>query len=298
MSSDFSETTTLTAFHALPLTKKPFLVVMTGKDIAHRYPLLKPEIVIGRAVDADIVLEDGRASRRHARILTPDTGRSTLEDMNSTNGTYVNNQKIDQWTLLDGDLIAIGNTLLKFSHQSEIEGEYLEEMNDSVKTDGLTGLLNRRFFDRQFALELARAERDGTPLSVILCDLDNFKRINDSFGHQVGDLVLKLSSSTLQKTIRETDFAGRYGGEELCVLLPDTDLTAACSIAENIRQAIEQLDINQEQDTHQEQNGLRITVSIGVSSFSPELASIENLLQRADENLYQAKARGKNQVVS
>ena len=82
------------------------------------------------------------------------------------------------------------------------------------------------------------------------------------------------------------------------MLLPDTDLTAACSIAENIRQAIEQLDINQEQDTHQEQNGLRITVSIGVSSFSPELASIENLLQRADENLYQAKARGKNQVVS
>ena len=291
MSSDFSDTTTMTAYQALRLTKKPFLVVMTGKDIAHRYPLVKDETIIGRALDVDIVLEDGRASRQHARISTSEQG-ATLEDLNSTNGTYVNNQKIDHWSLMDGDLIAIGNTLLKFSFQSEVEGEYHDGMIDSVKTDGLTGLLNRRFFDKQLDLELARAERANSALGFLLCDLDNFKQINDSFGHQVGDLVLKLVSSAIKDNIRETDFAGRYGGEELCVLLPDTDLTGAGEVAEKIRSAVEQLDINQEQ------GGLRVTVSIGVSTFGEQASTAEALVQRADENLYQAKANGKNQVVS
>ena len=290
MSSDFSETTALTSYQALRLAKKPFLVVMTGKDIAHRYPLLKDAIVIGRALEVDIVLEDDRASRQHARISTSEQG-VILEDLNSTNGTYVNNQKIDHWSLMDGDLIAIGNTLLKFSFQSEVEGEYHDGMVDSVKTDGLTGLLNRRFFDKQLELEMSRADRANSALSFILCDLDNFKKINDTFGHQVGDLVLKLVSSAIKDTIRETDFAGRYGGEELCVLLPDTELQGAGEVAEKIRSAVEQLDINQEQ------GGLRVTVSIGVSARSDPSQTIKSLVQCADENLYHAKANGKNQVV-
>jgi len=291
MSDDFSEKTEMTSFQALRLTKKPFLVVMTGKEIAHRYLLAKSEMVIGRALDADIVLEDNRASRRHARILTLDNG-ARLEDLNSTNGTYVNNQKIDDWSLLDGDLIAIGNTLLKFSHQSEVESEYHDEMIDSVKTDGLTGLLNRRFLDKQLALELARAEREDLPLSLVLCDLDDFKRINDNFGHPVGDLVLKLTSAVIRGAIRDTDHAGRYGGEELCVLLPDTELATAQDIAERIRSTVEQLDINQEQ------GNLNVTVSMGVSAHSAECPTLEAMIQRADENLYQAKANGKNQVVA
>ena len=291
MSSDFSETTAMTAFHALQLAKKPFLVVMTSKDLARRFSLDKADIIIGRALDVDIVLDDARASRRHARIVRNETS-ATLEDLSSTNGTYVNNQKIDNWSLLDGDLITIGNTLLKFSYQSEVESEYHEEMVDSVKTDSLTGLLNRRFLDKQLVLEFARAQRDDSSLSVILCDLDDFKHVNDTFGHQVGDLVLKLTSAAVQSAIRESDYAGRYGGEELCVILPNTDLTGACEVAEKIRNAIEQLDINQEQE------GLRVTMSLGVSMRSAQSNSVEALVQHADENLYQAKANGKNQVVS
>lgn len=292
MSSDFEDATAIIAYHAVQLSKKPCLVVIKGKNIAHRYPLVQMKMQIGRAPDVEIVLQDEVASRHHARILSDASG-TEIEDLHSTNGTYVNNQKIDRCRLQDGDLITIGDTLLKYTIQSEAESAFHDEIIDTAKTDGLTGLLNRAFFDRHFSQVLSRAEREQGEVCFILCDLDNFKRINDRYGHLVGDLVLKRVSAVIQQTIRPGDVAGRYGGEELCVLLPDTDLNSGSAVAERIRAAVAALDFSEGVVD------LKVTMSIGISNNQKHnIQSVEGLTQRADEHLYQAKAQGKNQVVS
>src|SRR3954469_13874712 len=177
----------------------------------------------------------------------------------------------------------------------------LDKIRDSLKaaeqrsnTDALTGLANRRALEEFFRSAQIAAMETGAPLSILLIDVDHFKKFNDTFGHQVGDQVLRLVAQVLQKSVRDVDLAARYGGEELIAVLPGADLEACSSVAERIRRRIAEAKLTR-RATGKEIGS--ITVSIGVAQF--RLAeSADAMIERCDRGLYQAKRLGRNRTVT
>jgi len=163
----------------------------------------------------------------------------------------------------------------------------LIEMN--IK-DGLTGVYNRRYLQKRLDEEVQRNKRYEANLSLIMFDIDFFKKVNDTYGHQCGDAVLQSVASKTVSIIRETDCLARYGGEEFCCLLPQTDLAGASTLAERFRHTIE------EQITSCQEKDIKVTISLGVSELATG-DSVEILLKKADQALYQAKNSGRNRVV-
>lgn len=157
--------------------------------------------------------------------------------------------------------------------------------------DGLTRLNNRREIDRLLNLEYQRATRYQKPLSLMMIDIDHFKQVNDTYGHQVGDKALRLVAETIKQTIRKTDIAGRYGGEELLVIATDTPSQDAISLAQRLSSALCAIPIKIKSG-----ESISITVSIGVSCYSSEIKSASSLVKHADDALYQAKELGRNRV--
>lgn len=168
----------------------------------------------------------------------------------------------------------------------------LVEMERLAKTDGLTGLLNRRSLFEIAAQEFARAQRYNRSLSVLMLDIDHFKRVNDIYGHHVGDIVIQTVASILNGTLRETDSLGRYGGEEFAVILPETTLEQASEVAERIRCQVCERSISDDF------KDLQVTVSLGISTLRTGMKTIDGMLQQADQALYQAKSNGRNTWVS
>jgi diguanylate cyclase (GGDEF)-like protein len=161
-----------------------------------------------------------------------------------------------------------------------------------ARVDGLTGLANRRQCEDQLATELARVERFGGPLAVVLADLDNFKDVNDQFGHATGDVVLREFAQTLEGGIRDVDLAGRWGGEEFVLVLPGTDLAGAARVAERIRtERADRVVLSPDGQP------IHVTASFGVAAF-PDMQTADGLLAAADSALYQAKHAGKNRVMA
>jgi diguanylate cyclase (GGDEF)-like protein len=169
----------------------------------------------------------------------------------------------------------------------QAKGELLEKHS---REDSLTGVANRRHFDERLAVEIARAERYGHPLCLLLLDLDHFKRINDSHGHACGDAVLRLAARTMAANARATDFVARIGGEEFAVLLPEQDGAGAQAVAENMRALVAGL------DTTDIAPGMRVTASLGVAVMRPG-EDRDSLLRRADAALYEAKNAGRDRVM-
>ena len=151
-------------------------------------------------------------------------------------------------------------------------------------TDSLTGLFNRRHLEIALREELHRSARYLRQLSVILVDIDHFKSINDRFGHQVGDVVLREVGAILTHDMREQDFASRWGGEEFCLVLPETDLDTAYALAERLREQLASIEILRNAD---------VTASFGIAEYNHH-ESLDELLERADDALYQAKVAGRN----
>lgn len=192
-------------------------------------------------------------------------------------------------------LAALASTLLgralETSHRRAFALEL--EMHREARTDTLTGLANRREMQERGLLELKRAQRSAAPASLILCDVDHFKRINDRFGHEKGDAVLSTIGRTLRAALRETDLLGRWGGEEFIAVLLETDAQMALEIAERMRCAVAAIVF----DTVPE----RLTISLGVATLSQITdphSAWETLLKDADRRLYRAKSKGRNRVVT
>lgn len=167
----------------------------------------------------------------------------------------------------------------------------LEELEFRASTDFLTGLANRRRFIELGEAELLRAQRYGHPLSMLMIDVDRFKRINDTHGHQVGDLVLQKLGHVLREALRTIDIVGRIGGEEFAALLPETDPEQACMLAERLRETIAATDVTRETGLP-----LHFTVSIGIANMNRHQANLDTLLNLADKALYEAKQGGRNKV--
>lgn len=159
-----------------------------------------------------------------------------------------------------------------------------------ASTDSLTGLLLRRAFLQRFVAEIERSRRQGKPLSVAVLDLDHFKQVNDTYGHPVGDLVLKTFAAVLLKNLRSIDIAGRWGGEEFVVLLPETSTAAAMVVIDRVRVAIGM------QVFPAPAGSLEVTLSAGITEFDGKLDNPEDVVGQADRALYEAKASGRNQI--
>ncbi len=164
-------------------------------------------------------------------------------------------------------------------------------------TDALTGVYNRRYFDRRLAEEFRRSKRYAEPFSMIMIDVDHFKRINDHWGHPIGDMVLRRFAERIKVSLRETDVLCRYGGEELGLLLPHTALEEALHLAEKLRHKVAASELLTE-DAAEGKGAIRVTVSLGVSSLVAEISSPDQLLSMADKALYFAKQSGRNCVKS
>ena len=166
-----------------------------------------------------------------------------------------------------------------------------KEIETLAITDALTGIYTRRYFLERFEEEIKRAQARRTKMSFLMLDVDHFKRINDQYGHLTGDEVLRQVGNILKENVREIDIAGRYGGEEFCVVLPDTDGQGALVVAERIRKATAHKIIKAYDAA------LRITISIGISSFPADGKLWEELIDKADWSLYRAKSHGCNCTV-
>lgn len=252
------------------------------------YILDNTESLLGRSLKADLSIEDPRVSRKHA-VLNPEGRSFSIRDLNSKNGLFVNYKKVKEDRLEDGDKILVGSTTMKFLLSDNLEIAFHQELYDLASKDGLTEVLNKKVFEEILLKEMSRAIRHKVPLSLAMFDIDHFKKFNDLLGHHTGDFVLKEIASVIRENMRKEDTLARYGGEEFIVLLPDTELDRAFSVAEKIRTIIG------DHVFEFEEMPIRITVSGGVTqldeSFSPE-----ELIVRVDEKLYEAKQSGRNRV--
>jgi len=167
-----------------------------------------------------------------------------------------------------------------------------QKLETLSSTDELTGLLNRRALNTRLDLEISRCKRDNLPLSIILLDLDHFKKINDNLGHLVGDLVLKQIAKLTKQLVQSTESVIRYGGEEFVVLLPKTDRSEALEIAERLRAGIAQFHFNHSDIP----SSLQVTASFGIACLHEDHLSMSELLKQADLALYKAKSEGRNRV--
>jgi len=187
-----------------------------------------------------------------------------------------------------GRTIGIRSIIIDFTERKKTE----EQLKKASLSDFLTGLANRRNILKRLDYEMSLYQRQANAFSIILCDIDHFKKINDTYGHDFGDLVLKAITDTLSRTLRKIDIASRWGGEEFLILLPACDQKASRTAAERLRRAIEEMKI--ENDYFY----VKVTMSFGVATWLNTLNDIEELIKLADQNLYRAKDEGRNRVVA
>ncbi len=264
------------------------LVTIYGRDLGRQYELDAVETLIGRGLECRIFLDLDNVSRRHARIVAGDDG-FFIEDLRSTNGTYVNDGEVDRRRLRNGDLVKIGSAILKFLEGGNVEALFHEEIYRMTIIDGLTQIHNKRYFLEFLDREMARCSRYDRPLSLILFDIDHFKRINDVHGHLAGDFVLKRLAEQVRRHVRKEEVFARYGGEEFAVLLPETTADRAAIFAEKIR-ALIQATVFQYED-----RSIEVTISGGLGERGIETNAM-SFLRTVDERLYAAKRGGRNRV--
>ena len=264
------------------------LIQIYGPKLGERYSLDGDVATIGRDLGNNIVLVDESVSRNHAKIERTTRG-FVLEDLDSTNGSRVNDDGIKSCLLKSGDQLQIGSFILKYIGSGNVEAVYHEEIYRMMITDGLTGIANRRKLDEALENEFLRAKRYGRPLSIAILDADHFKKVNDTHGHIVGDFVLKKLATLFQQNIRREELLGRYGGEEFVVVMPEVDSSGAFQLAEKLRKTVESTVFKSGEAE------LPITISVGVATLGAE-ESVKAFLDTADQALYKSKEDGRNRV--
>ncbi len=268
------------------------LVQIYPSEVVNGMMLLEAERwVVGRDSSADLVLADASISRQHAEFIRDSSGYR-LRDLASMNGTLVNEVKIKETLLRSGDTLQIGTYIFKFLSAGSVESKYHETVYSAMTRDALTGAMNKRYLLESLRREIARASRQRETLSVLMLDIDHFKKVNDTFGHLIGDEVLREFGARVLRISRDDDLLARYGGEEFCLVLCSTKRLDALAIAERNRLTVAATPFKTTAGP------LSITASFGLSCLNPgDLRSSDELLHLADENLYKAKRWGRNRVV-
>jgi diguanylate cyclase (GGDEF)-like protein len=286
------EETTSTRLGTLRVRDRAVLTQMTGLEAGRVCEIVIAEATFGRSTECTHAFDEASLSRVHAR-LAKEGGAYVLYDLGSRNGIFVNDAKVEKHTLHDGDRVRLGTAVtLRFQLVDEQEKQTLVRVFESSVKDGLTGAWNRKYLDERLRGEVAFATRHRTAFSIVMTDIDHFKKINDTYGHPAGDEVLRVTSALMRAAIRTEDILGRYGGEEFVVVARGADLKAAVQLAERLRVIIERRPV--------EADGVTIarTISAGAASLEccgPE-PTVEKLVSIADDRLYRAKEGGRNRV--
>jgi len=266
------------------------LVVIYGPELGKRASLGQGNFEIGRSSRSELPIDQESISRHHARI-TFDGHRHVIEDLGSTNGTFVNDVNVKRQALKDGDQIKIGRSILKYMSGENIEGHYHEEIYRLMTMDALTQTHNRRYFMEALEREFNRSLRYRRALSLAVFDIDHFKKINDTYGHVAGDSVLRQLALVVKPRLREQDVLARIGGEAFAVLYPEIDLAGARIASEKVRKLVEGARFLV--DTKE----FGCTVSLGITTFDARIQTPQELFDLAEKNRKAAKSAGRNRVI-
>ncbi len=272
--------------------QKPACLLVVGGELnGSIFNLPVGEVVVGRNPDCTIPLDFHGISRRHFTISVNEE-EVILTDLQSANGTYLNNNKVDAPVLLKrGDIIKIGAVAMKYLPKGDPERLTYDKLLEEAHTDGLTKCYNKAYFNNMLELEVKKSKVTGKPLTLIIFDLDHFKKLNDNYGHDAGDFVLKEKARIIRENgIRQGDIFARYGGEEFCILLPNTNLKQGFEIAERLRNLI------QKHEFIYDGKRLPVTASIGIADYRQGVNTSTDLFKRADSAVYKSKEGGRNQV--
>jgi len=271
---------------------RPCLTVYEGPDLGRDFPLEEGRTLAGRDLETGIPIRDSAVSRNHLALVVDGSGDCVLEDLGSTNGTFVNGERIERRRLRPGDRIQVGSTLLKFDYKRPGSSRYTRKLYQMATRDPRTGLLNVKSFEDQLEQFWALSHRTGQPLGLLMIDIDRFKQVNDRHGHETGNEVLRQLAECLRAGVRKPDLVARYGGEEFAVILPGQGPEGAMKMAQRLREQVEDLRL-------EDLGPDGITVSIGVASVVPMGdAPAKTLVDSADKALYEAKEAGRNRCCS
>jgi diguanylate cyclase (GGDEF)-like protein len=271
--------------------KRAFVVVLAGDRMGEMFALNDGRTSIGRGLQADVRINDEGISRTHA-VVEFEADDFLLSDAGSTNGTFANGKRVDRYPLQEGDKIQIGaSSVLKFTYHDDLDEDFQRSLYESALRDRLTGIFNRGYFNNRLESDVAFALRHGKPLSLVMFDIDHFKRVNDTYGHLAGDAVLSQMSARVLGTTRSEDIFARYGGEEFVLICRDVDAIRASRAAYRIMELVSgaQFDV--------EGQHLDVSVSIGVADLTMlREPSAKALVEAADAALYVAKRNGRARV--
>jgi diguanylate cyclase (GGDEF)-like protein len=272
---------------------RALLLRMDGLHAGSVIAIERLPFTIGRHPTNVLRIDEESISRFHARITRENDG-FVLEDLESRNGTFVAGARVKRQRVEDGTSLSLGaQVTFRFQLTDTRQERLLRRLYESSTRDALTGAYNRSHFDERLRSELAFAGRHRTETSLVLLDIDHFKRVNDTYGHQAGDLVLKELAALSQRSLRTEDVFARFGGEEFGVILRGIHLQGAHKLAERLRIALESTPI-QAGDRQ-----IRVTLSAGCASIAcASSPTPEEIVKIADRRLYAAKAAGRNRVIA
>ncbi len=275
------------------LAKPACLLAVGGELNGTIFDLIPGDTLLGRNVKNTFHLEFDGISRNHLKIsVNEDETCYILEDIGSRNGTYVNNSKLEGTVeLKKSDVVKMGSITLKFLPKGDTERLTYDKLHHDANTDKLTSCFNKAYFNKVLDNQVNKSKVTGDPLSLIFFDLDHFKHLNDNFGHDAGDYVLRELSKVIRENgVRDTDLFARFGGEEFTVILSKTNLKLGFKIAERFRKSVE------EHDFLYEGKKLPVTASLGIADYRRGVSTGNDLLKRADSAVYKAKDGGRNRV--
>lgn len=273
----------------------PSMVLLMGPAgyVGRHWSLENNDIIIGRSMSSNIFIDDRSVSKSHAK-LTSSFGEVSIIDLDSTNKTIVNGTAIPPFVpkkLENNDQIKVGNVLFKYLAQGSLEAVAAQNLQQKSEKDALTTIWNKGALATKGPELVKRAKLLGVPLSLLVFDLDHFKKINDTYSHQGGDYVLKEVASVIQsKLIRGDDYFARFGGEEFVIVLMSTNIKIGEEIGERIRATIEK------HEFIYDNKKIPVTVSIGISEMEPEMSTFDELFAKSDSALYASKNSGRNRV--
>ena len=276
-------------FSSIHLALKASMIVLAGWEIGREIVLADEKQVIGRSSMADVQIIDQSVSREHVRIdrVSGDGDYYEITDLNSSNGTLVNNIAITNKRLNNGDKIQLGNILFKFVYQDKLDEVFHQNIHRLIHYDHLTGLLSMDTFRAKLEEQLA-GSTSTTRFVIAMTDLDGLKRVNDSFGHLAGRSVIEAMGEMMRSCIRAGDFAGLYGGDEAIIFFANALLEDARVVSEKIRVTI------MERIFTMDGKSFSVSISQGLSQFPVHGTTVEQLIAAADGALYRAKADGRN----
>jgi two-component system cell cycle response regulator len=272
---------------------RPYLVVLQGPSLGDFFALDVDALVLGSdPFHADVVVRDVEVEPRHATIFRESGGEYVLEDLGSGKAITVNGETLEgERTLSDGDRISLGDSVLEFSIGDTVMANFHDALHRLISRDYLTDLLVKNRFDEEFEHHLETTSAEGRPLSILMADIDNLKKVNDAHGHLLGEYVVGEVGRIIGELHEEEGRqATRFGGDEYQIILPGLSKEEALEVAEEIRRRVE------EHAFEREGASPRPTLSLGVATYPEDGETRATLTRAADEALYRAKRSGGNAV--